>query len=92
MAEVTLEKRFRGTVRLVTLHLWRVAKSTDLEEGFAEALAMGMLKPDQVSFIRECLALDEALERGEAVGGRLTEGRVRELQADVLRLNTADPA
>lgn len=92
MAEVTLKKRFRGTVRLITLHLWRVARSTDLEEGFAEALALGMLKPSHVSFIRECMALDEALESGDAAEGRISEDMVRELQADVLRLNTADPA
>ncbi len=92
MAEVSLEKRFRGSVRLVTLHLWRVAKSTDLEEGFAQALALGMLKPENVAFIRECLAANEKLERGEALGLSITDGMVKELQANALRLNTADPA
>ena len=37
MAEVPVERRFRGSVRLATLHLWRVAKSTDLERCFKEA-------------------------------------------------------
>lgn len=92
MAEVSLEKRFRGSVRLVTLHLWRVAKSTDLEEGFAQALAFGMLKPENVAFIRECLAANERLDRGEALGLSITDGMVKELQANALRLNTADPA
>ena len=52
MAEVSVEKRFRGSVRLVTLHLWRVAKSTNVEDGFAEAVRLGMLKPEHVTFIR----------------------------------------
>lgn len=92
MADVPVEKRFRGSVRLVTLPLWRVAKSTDLEDGFAEAQALGMLKPSNVAFIRRCLELDGQLERGEAPTEAVSDALVDELQACALRLNTADPA
>lgn len=85
MAEVSVEKRFRGSVRLVTLHLWRVAKSTNVEDGFAEAVRLGMLKPEHVTFIRACFELEEQ-------GGAPTQAMVDELQACALRLNTADPA
>lgn len=92
MAEVPVERRFRGTVRLATLHLWRVAQSTDLEEGFAEARKLGMIRAEHENFIRECFALDAQLEAGEEPSTPITMERVSELQLCVLRLNTADPA
>lgn len=92
MGEVPLERRFRGSVRLVTLHLWRVAKSTDLEEGFAAARALGMLNADQEAFVRTCFALDAQLEAGEAPSDPPTPAMVDELQLCAIRLNAADPA
>lgn len=92
MAEVTIEDRFRGTCNLVILHLRRAAKSNDLEAGFAVARDMGMLKPDQEQFIRECFELNEAILSGDADHIPLTQERIKQLQACILSLNTADPA
>lgn len=90
--EVPVERRFRGSVRLVVLHLWRVAKSTDVEEGFREARELGMIRPEHEAFIRRCLALDARLEAGEAPDEPITEELVHELQLSAIRLNSADPA
>lgn len=92
MAEVPVDKRFRGSVRLVTLLLWRVGESTDIEKGFAEAHDKLMIGADHEAFIRECFAIDERLERGEDPGREITIELVNELQACALRLNSADPA
>ena len=92
MREITWEDRFRGTCNLVVLHLRRAAKSNDLETGFAVAREMGMLKHDQEQFIRDCLACNEAIQRGESATVPVTEETLRRLQACVLSLNTADPA
>lgn len=92
MGEVPVERRFRGSVRLVTLHLWRVAKSTDLEEGLAEARRRGMLSQENEAFVRACFALDAQLEAGEEPGAPITREMVDELQLCAIRLNTADPA
>ena len=92
MAEVTIEDRFRGTCNLVILHLRRAAKSNDLEVGFATAREMGMLKPEQERFIRECLALEQGMQTGATGQGEVTEDLVKRLQACILSLNTADPA
>lgn len=92
MVEVPVERRFRGSVRLVTLHLWRVAKSTDVEDGFAAARDLGMLEPKHEAFVRACFALDERLEAGEPLDEPITMDMVDELQLCAIRLNTADPA
>ncbi|HIS40222.1 MAG TPA: hypothetical protein IAC12_05205 [Candidatus Aphodovivens avistercoris] len=92
MAEVPVERKFRGSVRLATLHLWRVAKSTDLEKCFAEARALRMIGAEHEAFIRRCFALDAQLEAGEEPAEPITEELVHELQMCVLRLNSADPA
>lgn len=92
MVDVPIERRFRGSVRLVTLHLWRVAKSTDIEAGFTAARARGMFDAENEAFVRRCLALDAQLEAGEAPSVPLTAELVDELQLCAIRLNTADPA
>lgn len=92
MAEVPVERRFRGSVRLATLHLWRVAKSTDLEKCFAAARDLRMINADNEAFMRRCLALDAQLEAGEEPDEPITDEMVHELQMCVLRLNSADPA
>lgn len=91
-SEVPAERRFAGTVRLVTLHLWRVAQSTDVEEGFRAAAELGMLSPENEAFVRRCFAMAEALEAGTEPGLPITDALVDELQACALRLNAADPA
>ena len=92
MAEVSTEKRFRGSVRLVTLHLWRVAKSTDIDEGFKVARALGMISAENESFMRTCFAIDARLEASEPLEEPVTLAAVDELQRCAIRLNSADPA
>lgn len=92
MAEVPVERKFIGSVRLATLHLWRVAKSTDLEQCFKEARDLRMIDEDNEAFVRRCFALSEQLEAGEEPDEPITEELVHELQVCVLRLNSADPA
>ncbi|GAA6488291.1 MULTISPECIES: hypothetical protein [Gordonibacter] len=92
MAEVSIERRFRGSVRLVTLHLWRVARSTDVEDGFREARRLGMLKPEDEAFVRSCFALDGRMEAGAPLDAPPSQDMVDELQRCAIRLNTADPA
>ena len=89
---VSIEKRFHGTCLLVILHLRRAAQSNDLETGFDVARSMHMLGPDHERFVRDCLRLDEQMQAGIEVDTPITEDLIRELQACVLRLNTADPA
>ena len=92
MGEVSIEQRFHGTAVLAILHLRRAAKSNDLEEGFAAARALKMIAPEHEQFIRDCLATDERMQAGEAPDRPITDDLVKELQACVLRLNSADPA
>lgn len=75
----------------MTLHLWRIAKSTELEECFAKARELRMIDDENERFMREMLSLNEAIEAG-APEDSITEEMVKELQACVLRLNSADPA
>ena len=90
--DVPVERRFRGSVRLVTLHLWRVAKSTDADEGFAAARELGMISAENEAFMRSCMALDARLEAGEEPDDPITPEMVHELQMCAIRLNSADPA
>lgn len=92
MADVPVEKRFRGSVRLVTLHLWRIAKSTDVEEGFEAARDLKMFSPENEAFVRRCFGLDEELEAAREPSEPITLDMVNELQACAIRLNSADPA
>ena len=52
MAEVPVDKRFRGSIRLVTLLLWRIAKSTNVEDGFRAARELKMFDELQACAIR----------------------------------------
>lgn len=92
MKPITIEDRFHGTCNLVILHLRRAAKSNDLEAGFDAARSMRMLNPDNEVFVRRCLALDEAIQSGGSPEEPINDELIRELQACILRLNTADPA
>lgn len=90
--EVSVQRRFHGTVALAILHLRRVAHSNDVEAGFAAARDLKMISPEHEQFIRACLALDEQVQSGQAPSQPITSELVSELQACVLRLNSADPA
>lgn len=89
---VSAERRFPGTVRLVTLHLWRVAQSTDVEDGFRVARELGMLSAENEEFVRMCFRMAQQLEAGDEPECAVTSQLVDELQACALRLNAADPA
>lgn len=90
--ETSLERRFRGSVRLVTLHLWRVAASTDLDQGFKIARERGMLSDEHEAFVRSCLAIDRCFDAGRVPTESITEEMIDELQKCAIRLNTADSA
>jgi len=92
MGEVSIEQRFHGTVILTILHLRRLVKSNDIEAGFKAGRAMHMIGPEHEAFMRKCLALDEQLQAGEEPSEPITMQLVNELQACVLRINSADPA
>lgn len=92
MREVTIEERFHGTCILAILHLRRLAHSNDIEAGFAAAHELKMINFDHDAFIRGCLATDELLQSGAEPDQPITDALVKELQACVLRLNSADPA
>ena len=92
MAEVSVEQRFHGTVILTILHLRRLVKSNDIDAGFAQGRTMHMIGPEHEAFMRKCLALDEQLQAGETPDEPITIDLVNELQACVLRINSADPA
>lgn len=92
MAGVTLEQQFHGTVILMILHLRRLAKSNDTDAGFAAARELRMIDQEQERFMRECLALDEAVQSGVALEGRITAELIARLQASILSINSADPA
>lgn len=92
MGEVSIEQRFHGTVALAILHLRRVARSNDIEAGFAAARDLKMIAPEHEQFIRDCLDLDKRIQSGEEPDQPVTLDLVNELQACVLRLNSADPA
>ena len=89
---VTIEEQFHGTVVLAILHLRRAAHSNDVDAGFAAARELRMISDEHERFIRSCFALDKQLQAGEAPARPVTPELVKELQACVLRLNSADPA
>jgi len=95
MAVVSTEQRFQGTVALAILHLRRLAKSNDVEKGFAAARELLMIDDEQEQFMRECLTLDRALRDGSSLDGNVAQvddELIKRLQACVLSINSADPA
>lgn len=92
MGDVSTERRFSGSVRLVTLHLWRIAQSTDVDEGLRCARDLGMFDAESERFVRACLAADRRLAEGGDPGVPITDETVGELQRCAIRLNSADPA
>ena len=92
MGGISVEQQFHGTVALTVLHLRRLAKSNDLEAGFAAARELRMIGPEHEGFMRTCLALDGQLQTGITPDEPITPALSKELQACVLRINSADPA
>lgn len=89
---VPVEKRFRGQVRLLTLLLWRVGKSTDLDVCFQAAKDLRMIDGSHESFIRACIEAQSAIESGEPATFEVTDDIVDEVAHCVNLLNSADPA
>ena len=92
MADVTEAQRFHGTVALMILHLRRLAQSNDVDAGFAAARDLRMIDSAHEQFMRRCLALDGQLQAGGAPDEPITLELSKELQACILRINSADPA
>ena len=92
MAEVSIEQRFRGTVALAILHLRRLAKSNDVDAGFAAAREMLMIDDEQERFMRDCLELDKEMGKHPDNAPAVDDERIRRLQACILSVNSADPA
>lgn len=86
-----LERRFHGTCAFAKLQLMRVAEG-DIEAGYAEARKRGMIDAGDEAFVRECLVLDGALERGEAPEPPIDQARIDRLQACVIKMNMGDSA
>ena len=92
MSGITAKQQFHGTVALAILHLRRLAKSNDVDKGFAAARDLRMINPQHEAFMRDCLALDEQLQNGIEPATPITVDLSKELQECVLRINSADPA
>lgn len=92
MAEVSIEKRFRGQCRLVKLLLWRQAESTDLDVCFQRTIERGRIDQDDEAFLRDSFALLDQLESGVSLQIEPTNEMVDRLQKCVIKLNSADSA
>ncbi len=92
MANVTREQQFHGTALLTILHLRRLAKSNDIDAGFAAAREMRMIDDEQERFMRDCLHLDEATQAGSPLPDYVTPDFIQRMQACILSINSADPA
>lgn len=90
--EVSVEKRFHGSVNLVILHLRRVAHSNDIDAGLAAARRLRMFNEENEAFVRRMFVVDAQLQAGEVPCEPITIDLANELQACALRLNSADPA
>ena len=51
MQDAAMIRRFKGAVQLVTLHLWRVGKTTDVDICIEKAKELGMIGDDDEAFI-----------------------------------------
>ncbi len=92
MSEVSAVQRFQGSVRLVTLHLWRVGQTTDLDLCLQAARDRAMIDAQQEAFIRECIEAERLLEEGGEFRDDMDSEVIARLQRCALALNTADPA
>lgn len=97
MQDAAMIRRFKGAVQLVTLHLWRVGKTTDIDLCILAARDLGMISADDEAFIRDCISLNERIasskeDLAEDVGDRIDDDLIHEVQMCAIRLNSADPA
>lgn len=94
---VSLARQFAGQARLVRLLLWRVGDSTDVDACLQDALAQGMIAPDDETFLRACMATEEQQreEPGANVvpaGMALDAQLIARLRRCADKLNRADSA
>ena len=93
MAGVTPQRQFHGSCILVQHQLHRVGESFELEECYAAGKAKGMLKDEEIAFINDCLALDEAGSPEVGPNGVSLEEAIKRLQYLVSsRMNLGDCA
>ena len=92
MAEVTIDQQYHGTVNLAILQLRRLAKSNDIDAGFAAARDLGMLDAEREEFMRSCFEFDEALKSGAVPADAVSPEKLAALRACILSINSADPA
>lgn len=97
MQDAAMIRRFKGAVQLVTLHLWRVGKTTDVDICIEKAKELGMIGDDDETFITECILLNDKLstcdeETAEKISKRIDNDLIHEVQMCAIRLNSADPA
>ncbi|MCI9628698.1 MAG: hypothetical protein HFJ64_05705 [Eggerthellaceae bacterium] len=97
MQDAAMIRRFKGAVQLVTLHLWRVGKTTDVDICIEKAKELGMIGDDDETFITECISLNDTLstsdkETASEASKRIDNDLIHEVQMCAIRLNSADPA
>lgn len=97
MQDAAMIRRFKGAVQLVTLHLWRVGKTTDVDICIEKAKELGMIGDDDEAFITECISLNDTLstsdeEIASEASKRINNDLIHEVQMCAIRLNSADPA
>ncbi len=99
MQDAAMLRRFKGAVQLVTLHLWRVGKTTDIDTCIGCAKDLGMIDADDEAFIRKCISMNEDLDStdtadttGASVATDIDDDLIHDLQMCAIRLNSADPA
>lgn len=87
-------RRFKGAVQLVTLHLWRIAKTTDIDACILCAKKLGMIDESTETFIRSCIDLNEQIvhDPEHAPLDTIDDDLIHEIQMCAIRLNSADPA
>lgn len=93
MQDQAMIRRYKGAVQLVTLHLWRVGKTTDIDSCIECAKNLGMIDEGDEAFIRKCILLNERIGNGdETCADEVSNELIHEVQMCAIRLNSADPA
>ena len=92
MADSPAKAQFHGTGALAILHLRRLAKSNDVDAGFAIARELHMIDGEQEDFMRGCFDLDTRLEADDQAPDEALRERASRLQRCIFSINSADPA
>lgn len=90
--EPSLERKFHATVYMVEFQACRGAHCSDVEEGLADALRLGKIKPEHEQIYKRCKAIDDAMQAGQEPPEPVTAELCDQLQMCVMRLNSAEPA